>query len=318
MLGFRFESFDGFSREDFETFQESKWKSNRFNLERMKVRARMEALGREVTALLEPGVIPEGMTLQTTPDHPHIFNGHEVRHCWCYFDRPAAEKDAVIKVIDRDRSLADGVRDPIPVHHHALVGMGISLQGVEVFFRLHAYALLDRRNILARLQEPMEAAAATGVLSSLKDHFELHLDDVPLSLEKGADPVAVCRGALEGLQGWFRVGRGFDVQEARDLGPGLVQEMAGMFPPLLRFWEFVAWSRSNDRLNLSVALKKERREKAQKRTGLVPGDGVILVSGLLAGKEGTVVSVDHRGKVRLQMGRLSMEVDPGLLKKRSA
>ncbi len=317
MLGYRFDTFEGLLDGDFAAFQETKWSSNRFNLERMKARARMDALGRAVCRQLPSGTIPEGLIAQTTLDHPHLFNSHKVKYCWNYFDRPPDVRDAVAKALDRDRSLHEKVGDPAPLHHSAFVGLGIWEDRVEAFFRMHEHALLDRRNLAARLADPLETKPAETLLTTLLSSLSVRCGDQSLELPEGTAPSTVLERALGNLSGWFAAARVIARDEAVSAGPGLVGMLAQPLPLLLRFWEFAAWSRTNDRLKLSIELKKERKEQARRMAGLSEGDIVLVTGGLLAGKEGTVLSVDTRGRARISVGRLSIDIDSKLLRKTS-
>jgi len=318
MLGYRFDTFEGFLEADFAAFQEAKWSSNRFNIERMKVRAKMDALGRAVCDHLPAGTIPEGLTTQTTLDHPHIFNSHMVKYCWNYFDRPPDLRDAVGKALDRDRSLQEKVGDPAPLHHSAFVGLGIWEDRVEAFFRMHAHALLDRRNLIARLADPLETKPAEAMLMNLFQTVSIRCgDDAPLTMSEGVAPSHLLEKSLGSLAGWFAAALVIPRGEALSAGADLVPRLVQPLPLLLRFWEFGAWSRSNDRLKLAIELKKERKEQGRRMAGLVEGDTVLVTSGLLAGKEGTVLSVDARGRTRVSVGRLSIDIDSKLLKKTS-
>lgn len=317
MLGYRFDTFEGLLDADFAAFQEAKWSSNRFNLERMKARAKMDALGRAVCQQLPPGTVPEGLTTQTTLEHPHIFNSHKVKYCWNYFDRPPELRDAAGKALDRDRSLQEKVGDPAPLHHSAFVGLGIWEDRVEAFFRMHAHALLDRRNLVARLSDPLETKPAESMLTSLFSSLSLRCGDETLVLPEGTAPSEVLEKSLGSLSEWFAAALVIPRDDAVAAGSNLISRLAQPLPLLLRFWEFGSWSRTNDRLKLSIELKKERKEQGRRMAGLSEGDIVLVTGGLLAGKEGTVLSVDTRGRARISVGRLSIDIDSKLLRKTS-
>ncbi len=310
---YNFESFPGLATEDFDAFAERKWSSNRFNLERMRTRAKLEALGKELESLLAADA--EGLVFTTTPDHPHIFNKNRVRWLWLYLDRPAEERDALSRVVDKDTSVRQKVEDTVPQHHAAHVGMCVDEGGCSLFFRLHANALLDKRNLLARLGDPAEVQHLAVLLARLPEEFQVVLDNESLDLPRKPDAVDALRKRLENYSGWLAVERRFSREDSLLAGGDFAPALAQWLPHLIAIWRFGAWSRENDRLKLGRVLKEERKEKVRRQTGFEEGDKVKVVSGLLTGKEGNVLSIDHKGRVKVQFGRLNMEMEAKLLKR---
>jgi len=309
---FNFDRFPGLTAEDFDAFAERKWSSNRFNLERMKTRARLEAFGRDLVGTL--GAELDGLTFKTTLDHPHIFNLNQVREMWGYFDRLEEERAELSRVVDRDLSLKDKVEDPVPQHQAMLAGLCVDQEGACLFLRLHANALLDRRNLAARLADPMEEGSWSALAGRLPTAYSFELNGTRVKPEEAARRASELRSGLDALAGWFRVERRLTPEEAGD-GSRLLAVAREELPALLGLWRFAAWSRSNDRLKLARSLKEERKQKARKLSGFEAGDTVTVTGGLLSGKTGTVVDVDLKGRVRVQLGRVNIEMDPKLLKK---
>ena len=310
---FRFEAFPGFSDEDFAAFEERKWSSNRFNLERMKVRAKMEALGRNLETSLGPAC--EGLHLALTLDHPHIFNRNSVRWMWAYLDRPEEERNTLAKVVDKDLSLKIKVEDSVPQQQAAVVGVGIDAAGVSVFLRLHHNALLDRRNLAARLADRTEHQHLAVLFERLPEDVSLTFGDEQAPLPTTSALVADFKGRLEQFTGWMVVQSFFSADDAIVGSPDLTGAAAGVIPQLLDVWRFGAWSRDNDQLKLGKVLKEEKKQKLKRLTGFQPGDDVTVIGGLLAGKRGTVMSVDLKGRVKAQFGRVAIDMDSKLLKK---
>lgn len=309
---FKFETFPGFAAEDFQAFEERKFRSNRFNLERMKVRAKLDSLGRELAGRFEGKL--GGLGFRTTLDHPHIFNRNSVSDMWLYLDREETERNQLVRVVDKDLSLQVKVRDSMPQHQAAVVSVGIALDGVSLFYRLHSDALLDRRNLSARLVDPAEQGHLAVLLQRLAPGVEICFGgEAPLALSK--DCGAEFRKRLDSFLGWLTVGWRMASDDEVVGGPELVTRVAESLPGLLAIWQFGAWTRDNDRLRLSKALKEEKKQKAKRLSGFEQGDEVSIVSGLLAGKSGSVVSVDLKGRVKVQVGRMSIEMEAKLLRK---
>jgi hypothetical protein len=311
---FNFEDFPGFAAEDFAAFQERKWGSNRFNLERMKVRSKMEALAKTLEEPLEETI--KGLILRTTLDHPHIFNQNCVRHIWLYADRPGEERLELSRIVDKELTIRDKVQDSVPEHQVSLAGVGINESGLTCFFRMHCNAVLDRRNLLARLADPAEQQHLAVLLNRLDESYTVTIGDTVNSATAAANNIPELMTELAKCHDWFSVQQTLSVdnpllQSTSDLSDFLTSQL----PSLLDLYRFTAWSRENDRLKLAKTIKEEKRQKAKRLTGFDEGDQVRVVSGLLSGKEGRVQSVDHKGRVKVQFGRLSMEMEPKLLKK---
>ncbi len=310
---FTFDSFPGFGPEDFDAFDPKKWGSNRFNLERMKTRAKLEGLGRHLEKRL--GDASGGLVFATTMDHPHIFNQNKVSHIWLYLDRPSEERNQLGRVIDKDTSLRQKVSDTIPQHQVALAGVGINNDFATIFLRVHANALLDRRNLIARLGDQSEVSHLAVLLARLGDGFQMVLDEALAPLPTRAHDLETLAARLEKQAGWF----GIELRLPRDdqslASPEFANRVAETLPGLLDIWRFAAWSKENDRLKLARVLKEEKKQKAKRLSGFEEGDHVKVTSGLLTGKEGNVISVDLKGRVKVQFGRLNMEMEAKLLKR---
>jgi len=310
---FNFESFPGFSAEDFLAFEERKWSSNRFNLERMKARAKLDSLRKELESRLRDDI--EGLVFNTTLDHPHIFNRNRVNCLWLYLDRPEDERTELTRIVDRDLSLRVRVEDSVPQHHVAIVGVGIDGEGASLFFRLHSNALLDRRNLSARLADLTERQHLLVLFSRLPGEFRMSFAGDDLPLPSKSDDFSTVLGRLDSGSDWLTLERGFDRDDPVVCSPELLDVVTELLPPLLRIWRFSAWSRDNDRLKLAKHLKQERKQKARRLTGFEEGDAVVVTSGLLSGKRGTVVSVDLKGRVKAQFGRVTIDMDSKLLRR---
>jgi hypothetical protein len=313
MLGYKFDTFEGFATADHAAFEEHKWASNRFNLERMKARAKMDALANAIAS--ELGEAKGELAFRTTLDHPHIFNRNQVRHCWAYLDRADDTRAELTRLVDRELALKTKVEDDIPQHHFAIVGVGIDARGVEVFLRLHANASLDRRNLLARLSDPLEVPQFHALMSNLPETAEVAVGADSGGLPASVDDTATLVKSLERFTDWFTITVRYGIQDPAldpETFPGIA---ASTVKSLLKVRNFAAWSKENDRLKLARAMKEEKKQKAKKKTGLEAGDTVYVTSGLLGGKTGKVMDIDHKGRVKVQLGRVTIDMDPKLLRK---
>lgn len=313
MLGFKVERFTGLGPKDFAAFEEQKWCSNRFNLERMATRAKMEALGKAVFEALELGSM--GLLMRTTLDHPHVLNRNRVSHCWTYFDRPDEERRELQRVIDRELTTKEKVDDPVPENHVLVLGIGVDAVQAQVFLRLNSAAVLDRKNWLARLADPADGSQFCLMLAKLPAELGCLVDGKPVARPVDVDSLTAFRKALESMTACFEFSVTLDKSSPEVTSEALVSTALGVLRPLLPIWQYAAWSKTNDKLKLKPVLKEEKKTLVKRLAGFEVGDEVLVTSGLLSGKQGKVLAVDGKGRVRISVGRLAVEVDSKLLKK---
>ena len=164
--------FEGLTAADFDAYEEKKWQSNRFNLERMRTREKLVGLlarvmpSEEDTAHLEIG---------WSHDHPTVFNHKKVSSQWCYRLRNEETRKLLSGSLTRSSTIKEQVEDPALHHLHALLGMEINLDGLRVGLSVHQNASVDLEN-WNRITENAEAFSnVVEHLSSLADNLEVML-----------------------------------------------------------------------------------------------------------------------------------------------
>jgi hypothetical protein len=127
------ETFEAWTGADFDAYVETKWRSNRFNLERGRVRQRVMSLVEQATQ----GRDLAGLELWTSRDHPAFVNAHTVDHQEAFWCRTA---------VDRERLQArdDTVSASEPINCHAHAGLSVGLEGVVLVLRVPVDAKFDQ------------------------------------------------------------------------------------------------------------------------------------------------------------------------------
>ena len=302
--------FTGITAAHLDAFEERKWASHRFGLERMRAAGALAALERRLAPALVAAT--EGLAWARSDPTPGIFNGHKVDGLWIYLERTGAEQAEVGRVVDREVSLAEILREPHAMHSVAFAGVCLDHGGLSVGFWLHAHAVLDRRNLAAALADPMERSRVPMILEAIPALTEISMDGrswTPEQWAAGELPV------LDGLTGWLRIIKTWDRDAVQAAGSGLVDALVKDLPGFIALFRYAAWSSGNDRLGLARRLKVERKERVKKATGLQPGDKVQVTQGLLSGKRGEVVGIDARGRIKLRIGLMSIDMDPKMVRK---
>jgi hypothetical protein len=308
--------FPGFTAADFDAYQEKKWKSNVFNRERLDVKQKLVALGRELQGTM---LAPDGSPLAAEPsvEHPTLWNHKQVEAQHLYFSRNEGSRKELDAIIDRGKSIASMIDDPSPQRNHLFLAVTLTEQALELSLKLHPDARVDRENLERKCEDHFEREKLLHLLRGL-DGFRVgitpellpvsELDDGKLGeliaqFGKGGSPQALTLGAPQRL---LYVGRALPRQEALDAGGALVDRAKALLQSLLPVYRFIAWSRDNDFLSIREALQKEKQQKRQK--GLAKNDPVRIVRGMFAGKQGIVQEVDAKGGLRVLVGKVAVKL----------
>jgi len=86
-----------FHATDFDAYEPSKWSSNVYNLERLKVKQKLEALGRALGPELRTGAGAGSLAWEVSAEHPALWNNHQVRSQQLYFLRKYRGKAARLR-----------------------------------------------------------------------------------------------------------------------------------------------------------------------------------------------------------------------------
>jgi hypothetical protein len=119
------ERFEVWTAADFDAYAEPKWKSNRFSLERTRVRTRAISLVEQ--ALVRSGMPAHGVELWTSRHDPALVNAHSVSRQLVVLTRP-------LRVREELEARDPGLSASEPDRFHAYLGLEIHHQGIV--FRL--------------------------------------------------------------------------------------------------------------------------------------------------------------------------------------
>src|SRR5688572_13390776 len=117
--------FPGFGAADFEAYAPNKWKSNVFNRERLEVKQKLLALGRELQSSLT-GNDGAPLAVDASVEHPALWNHKQVEAQHLFFFRNEGARKELDLIIDRGKSLASQIEDPSPQRNH--VFLAVTLQ----------------------------------------------------------------------------------------------------------------------------------------------------------------------------------------------
>ena len=301
--------FTGFQEEDFNAYEERKWSSNRFNLERMQARGNLEALA---SAALPPSSLGETTLSQdATHDHPTLFNNKKVDAQWVFFTRPETERATLASHIDRAHTLQTRIGDAATHHLLAFLGFRLSLDGLSMLFGVHKNSVLDIRNLIEKCKKEEE-----------RENLLAHVQALPEGTlcVGGAEPIkaeSLTSASLEELASfeessdreWVQ----FSLEIPRD-DPRLQQaefqdEAREIMASLIPIYTFCAWSTDNDHLDLGRIMKEEKQARREAAGKIEIGCTVRLTEGMFAGRKGKLLEIDHKGMAKVLLGTMTVKAD---------
>lgn len=257
-------NFPNWTREDFDAYEEKKWRSNRFNLERMKTREKLVEFHRILANAWasESG----GQSIQWSHDHPTVFNNKEVRSQWCFSLRDEAARKFLSGTLSRAHSVHAQIEDPAIHHLHAILASEIDHQQLGVFWALHRNATVDRANWLKCLEDE-ENTEFSDTLKELPEGTILRMDDASKSYEEwSAWSITEWEKVLQQMErgeiSWLRVGLWTSRETATEDTENFAQRLQALASPLGALHNLIHWAENRDRLQLHEAISEEKAARA--------------------------------------------------------
>jgi hypothetical protein len=309
-------TFAGFTNADFDAYAQKKWKSNVFTRERLEVKQKLLALGRELQGAM---VAQDGSPLacETSAEYPTLWNHKQVDSQHLYFSRNEGARKELDRIIDRQTSIASQLDDPSPQRKHVFLSLMVGNEAFEAALKLHPDAKVDRQNLQRKCEDHFEAEKLIRLAHELGDGWRVGvipelgdaraLDEARLSqlLATLAQPAPL---ALPGTpQRLLYIGISWPREAVLQAGDGIIEQARAALTRLLPIYRFIAWSRENDFVSMKETLQKERQAKRQK--GVAKNDSVRIVRGMFAGKSGIVQEIDAKGQLKVLVGKMAVKVD---------
>lgn len=305
--------FNGFDDADFDAYAESKWSSNVYTLERLRVKEKLVALGR----LLLPGLgSTDGSPLacEVSAEHPAVWNNRQVKAQHLYFMRSEEARRELQTRVMRGRKMASLLQDPSPFREHLHLCVCVEHDGLTVAAELDRDARVDHENLVRKLENHWERTKVPALIQALPSRFQLQVGSDPAEPAAGADldPIVeklASTGAPEGSGGGERVLNIFNRTPRTDetlTSDRVVDAIRADLEALLPIYHFIEWSRANDHVAVAEDIRKEKQKK--RKRGLDRNDRVRVVTGVWAGKKGTVQEVDARGTVKVLIGKVTVQL----------
>lgn len=300
--------FTPFTAKDFDAYLPNKWQSNVFNLERLQVKQKLEALGRFLAPTLHSA---DGSPLacEVSTEHPALWNQRTVKDQHLFFSRNEEARRELEGIISRQRTMAALIEDPSPLRNHLFLSVRLDHHQLELGLKLHHDASVDRENLQRKSQEYFAREKLLTLIKGLPPGLTLQLG------EDGGVPTAEVddRTLLQHIEGldapeaWFSLTQALDREDDRVGGDGIAELIRESLAGLLPLAHFIAWSRDNDHLAMKQTLQEEKVQRKSK--GLSPGDRIRVVQGMFSGKSGIVEEVGIRGDLKVRLGNMPIQLD---------
>ena len=207
--------FNGLSDEDFDVYQARCWSNNRFNLNRMRTKERVQHLAQSMVDTLQL----DGVRLEASSEIPSVWNGREVKEQWVFLVRDDDARRHLQPVLARRLDLATRIKAPADHLKHIFIGLRLDADVLEISLRLSQYAMIDIENVMGRAEA--EADAFKDVFQDLSDTIRLDGHDVTA----GSFMTAV-RELHEGGREWLTLGRSLKREDVTNQGTDIVTTIA--------------------------------------------------------------------------------------------
>ncbi len=296
--------FPGFHDSDFDAYAPNKWASNVFNLERLRVKEKLESLAQ---ALCETIEFDPPLSWEVSSEHPALWNNHEVRSQDLYFLRSEDDRRRLFPHVSKRRNLGSLLQEPSPYLEHLHLSLSVHHGGLRISLTLMSEAALDHENLLRKLEDPWERSVLTSLLRDLPDSFRQRLGDVDAAdAEQLVSALAETRVDPNAKKAVLCLCNELDRTDPILESPEIFTRIQADLTRLEPIFRFVQWDKDNDHLQIQEEMRKTRQE--QKKKGIATGDRVRITEGLWAGKVGKVTGMDSRGQAKVLVGKMTVQV----------
>ncbi len=302
----------GFTDRDFDAYAPNKWRSNVFNRERLEVKQKLLALGKELSGMLQAS---DGSPLlcEASVEHPALWNHKQVEAQHLFFSRNEGARKELDRIIDKARPMTSMLEDPTPQRNHIFLAVSIGHDRIEFAVKLHPDARVDRQNLERKLADLWEREKLLAMLRELPDGFTVSVTGGSSFRAADVDEAALrtllaelAKPELPGKTHWLVVSRSLPRGDAMADGEGFVDRARRELAALMPIYQFIAWSRDNDYVLMREALKQEKQAKRQK--GLSKNDKVRIVRGVFSGRTGVIQEIDAKGALRVLVGTVAVKM----------
>jgi hypothetical protein len=238
-----YDAFPGFVARDFGAFAREKSRDPAANPERLLVKRKLAALGKEIA----PALRAAGLDLEprTSLSHPYTFNAFRVDSMWVYFGRSEAGKRAIKRKLGAELGA-----DADPAYQGLILLVEIDERRVACGAKIHPQAWWDGQNLARRaMSSSAETEALAQLLNALPAGYAMTIGDWRKRYEAGKlypDDIRNFFQWWKPGEQWLHLLHETPRERAIEAGPALAREIAPRLAALAPFWRWAAWAPEND------------------------------------------------------------------------
>ena len=301
-------SFAGFTGADFDAYEQQKWQSNKFNLERLQVKEKLAEVGRQIADSLHA---KHELQLETelSVEHPALWNQHSVRSQYVAFGRDAVARADIEGLLSKQRSMSAMLANASRLGDHVLIWLHIDNCSLEIALRLPATASVDRDNLRRRSAEFFQRERLLSMIDDCADSFEIGFDGEAMQAVRtvGDEDLQRLLGALAQSDHSLVIRRTYTKDEAISAAADFVDHAAEQIGYLVPIWRYIAWAPDND--HLQIEQQRQAKQAKVQAKGLGKNDAVRIVRGMFRGRLGTVEAVDSKGGLKVRLGNMTIKLE---------
>lgn len=231
---------------DFLAFERHKWSNPDCNDERLRLKRKLEAIGKAVHGAL--GKDGADLALRTSIHNPYKFNGNKVDSLRFYL----APSDKAKKEL-RDLLGVEFAEDTDASYVHANLVFTLDFEGVRMGISVHERAWYDTQNLRNLCAKREGAEAFVAALNRVPDHYVMLLHDwqkrYPCGALKWDDMLEFFR-YFEAGKHRITIQRRIPKTDPEVFADGFYATVASEFLALTPVLEMILWRTANNRLGM--------------------------------------------------------------------
>ncbi len=233
-----------------------------FTLQRRKVKDKLDVLGKQLAGEFSNAGLE--LILHLSDDHPSLWNSKKVDTQWLFFSRDTNAQRELSDIIDTEKTLAATLVDPTPLYRHIFLGVSINETALEIGIRLHHDAWVDRKNLLAILNDEEKRRGFISLCQSLPAQigFGLHQTELTTVGDLEGDTLQAFQNEFDtSSKGWMFLGARFARDEVMKQGADIALSVISIMSQLVPMYKYIAWSPQNDALSIDTIVEQKKQER---------------------------------------------------------
>lgn len=302
-------AFEGFADADFRAYEQKKWSSNAFTLERRLAKDKLLALARAVRELA--GSEFADLELHATDEKPSVANGNKVEAQLAFFVRNAEGQQAIRALVNTTNLAGGASLFDISLHHqHASLWFRLDLSGLTVAVEIASKAKVDRDNAVEKLRQSWARERLGELCRALPPGSRAGFGSAMVDVSAiNGELVEAWLAAFQGDGGSFIAETKLPSTDPGLRGKDAIAEVHALLQAYVPIFRFLAWSRQNEHAHVKETLKKTAEEQKKKALPFQAGDRVTILSGLFSGRGGYLAEIDSKGRAKVMVGPVSVTVE---------